>query len=142
MIIQGISFSVRHHVCHYHFYRIPQFRCTFCSYLSELGSLTKEHIASEHPDWKNELLKKGRSKSSHSNPNWLHELQSEYKKIIIEDCSRRARDAVDRNEKISDCTEWNEIFNHIVNTTVKHLEDVHGGVRVPSRIIKINFHMC
>jgi len=27
--------------------------------------------------------------------------------------------------------EWNEIFNHIVNTTVTHLQDVHGGVRVP-----------
>jgi len=73
---------------------ILQFRCSFCSYLSELEPHTKEHIASEHPDWKAELSKKGRSKSSHSNPNWLHELQSNFKKIIIDDCSRRARDAV------------------------------------------------
>ena len=42
---------------------------------------------------------------------------------------------MERNEEISDVMEWNEIFYHIVNTTVTHLQDVHGGVRVPSRIL-------
>ena len=55
----------------------------------------------EHLNWKQDLKKSSKPKQSpHSNPTWLPDLLREFHKIIIANCSKRVRDAVDKNDNI------------------------------------------
>ena len=31
--------------------------------------------------------------------------------------------------------DWREVYDHILNTTIRHLEEVFGGVKTPSKVI-------
>ena len=87
----------------------------------------------------------------HSNPNWKQDLKKNYKEIIIDNCTKPTRDAVEENEiikvhlrKISrwalngnfqDQRRKRAIRNEIINTVIDNLLEVYGGVGCPSKNI-------
>ena len=79
-----------------------QFRCSFCSFVSELSSNCKEHVINDHENWKIEIGKRSQNpkQTVHTNPSWLADLTGDFKQIIILKCSQRTRDAVDSDEII------------------------------------------
>ena len=71
--------------------------------MAQFENNRKDHVASEHKNWKEEVGKEKvvSKQSPHSNPNWLPDLKANCKRIIISNCSKRARDAVDADENIT-----------------------------------------
>ena len=118
---------------------IYPFSCILCSASFELKESTKLHIETEHPDWEKELnpdassssnaassSKKSKSGNIHSNANWLSVLRSSFNDSVIQNCSRRTRDAAKNNEKIEDAGDRRSVFSEIVNETVKYLRTFFG----------------
>ena len=72
-----------------------------CSFVAELEFVCKEHVVRDHKNWKEESKNEANVKMSpHSNPGWLQELKRDFEILIIANCCKRDRDAVNANEKI------------------------------------------
>ena len=67
----------------------------------------------------------------HTNPNWLNDLKRVLKSDIMENCSKKVRDAVNSNEKIDDVKERREVRNMILNFLVDRIVEIFGGVSRP-----------
>ena len=73
----------------------------------------------------------GSSKTAHTNPTWLKDLKKNFKKDVIERCSVKVREAVEKDAKIEDMREKRLVRNIIINTTVDRLIEIFGGVSRP-----------
>ena len=73
----------------------------------------------------------GSSKTAHTNPTWLKDLKKNFKRDIIERCSVKVREAVEKDAKIEDLREKRVVRNTIINTTVDRLVEIFGGVSRP-----------
>ena len=91
-----------HMYLHNRYFRIEQFRCTFCSFVSELSENCKKHIIKDHKNWQADLKENAEAlkQTCHTNPNWLADLTQNFKETVISKCSERVQNAVDTNEII------------------------------------------
>ena len=85
-------------------FRILQFGCPLCSFKLELMFTCKEHMESDHENWRDDLKAlpgHGATKapvhagpSPHTNPNWLHNLTTNFMSLVVDKSSSRCRQAL------------------------------------------------
>ena len=69
--------------------------------------------------------------TSHKNPDWLRNLKLNFSSIVIEECSKKVRDAVEGNIKFENVKEHREVRLAIMHSTLDHISGVFGGVGKP-----------
>ena len=87
--------------------RVVQYKCPLCSFVSELRFLCKDHLLSDHENWKEEFAAlrdfsaTEKNASPHTNPDWLPNLTADFSTVVVSQCSARSRQAVEANEEIT-----------------------------------------
>ena len=65
------------------------------------------------------------------NKDWLKNLKNNYHELVIEQCSRKVKDAVERNSKFESLKETRDIRLAVIQATIDHIHSVFGGVGNP-----------
>ena len=73
----------------------------------------------------------GTSSSPHTRPDWLKDLKKDFRTVVIEKCSLKAREAVENDVKIEDTKKLKDVRNEIINETVSCLLNIFGDVGRP-----------
>ena len=69
--------------------------------------------------------------SPHLSPNWLKNLRDNFYELVISECSKKVRDAVDKNVAFESKKEIREIRLAIIHSTLDQIENVFGGIGKP-----------
>ena len=65
------------------------------------------------------------------NRDWLKILKNNYRGLVIDQCSRKVRDAVEENVKFENLKEIRDIRLSVIQATIDHIHGVFGGVGKP-----------
>ena len=69
--------------------------------------------------------------SPHLNPDWLKHLKANFKTIVVDQCSMKVKQAVEKNASIKKQSEFREVRMALIHRTIEHVSEVHGGVTKP-----------
>ena len=102
-------------------YRVAKYKCRICSFVGLDLTFSKTHCELEHPgavDVTSDLVRsvteedlgatednlevetKSKPSTPHTYQNWLKDIRSNYKNLVVSKCSQQTREAVANNEKI------------------------------------------
>ena len=138
-------------------FRIRKFRCPFCGMISFLKENCEEHIVEKHrkrildqseetgleapaadlsPGQKefaveDEAGEEDEPSTRYNNPDWLKTTKKNFHKLVIEKCSYKVRQCVDKNEQISSAVKKKEVRKEIIDTALQHILEIFGGVNRP-----------
>ena len=65
------------------------------------------------------------------NKDWLKNLKNNYHELVIDQCSRKVKDAVEGNSKFESLKETRDIRLAVIQATIDHIHSVFGGVGNP-----------
>ena len=69
--------------------------------------------------------------SPHMNPDWLKHLKRNFQSIVVDQCSKKVKDAVNENQKLEKISDIREVRLALIHRTIDHIQEVHGGVNRP-----------
>ena len=69
--------------------------------------------------------------TQHTNPNWLVNLKSNFKEVVIDPCSVKTRNAVNNDEEITTPRDYRAVKNEIVNSVLNYLKTMFNLNNLP-----------
>lgn len=93
-----------------------------------LSSVTSAHKRSAEDD---EDVEESEASTRYNKPDWLKTMKKNFHKFVIEKCSYKVRQCVDKNEQISSVIKKKEVRKELIEATLQHILEIFGGVNRP-----------
>ena len=70
----------------------------------------------------------------HMCPDWWKHLKLNFNSVVVDQCSKKVRDAVELNRKFEKIQDIREVRLALIHTTIDYIVDKFGGVSKPKLV--------